>query len=391
MDVYSLGAILYELLTGQPPFRAATQLDTILQVIEREPVDPRKLNANADRDLCVIALKCLEKEPVKRYGSAEALAEELERWLCGEPILARPTSPLDKSWKWAKRRPALAAAMGLASAAAVSAIVLLVMFGISQNEAKKSAGKHLVEMREVNDNLTRIDENRKAALRRAAALAAGRGIALCQERKPSQGLLWLTQALEALPEGNDALEQSIRLHLAGWSRDVAPLIHVEDLVGTIQFEPLAFSNDVKLMVVRVERDDDPTIAQVLELNTTRPIGKPMKHDAKILQADFAADAANVITLTADNQFHRWNYTTGEQIATGGSKLTGAAKSDRSSDWSSIGGDGRFVLTVMSKKSLDGLTYFQLWDSMTAKPIGEPFLHAQGPYGSMRRTSVWTGA
>src|SRR5262249_9700360 len=123
VDVYALGAILYELLTGHPPFRAASTLDTIMQVLEQEPTDPRKLNPKADRDLSVIALKCLEKSPEKRYGSAEALAEDLERWLHGEPIVARPTRSVEKAWKWAKRRPTIAALGVAAGLALVAAIV----------------------------------------------------------------------------------------------------------------------------------------------------------------------------------------------------------------------------------------------------------------------------
>jgi WD40 repeat protein len=112
-DIYSLGAILYHLLTGHPPFATDTPFETLQQVVEKEPTKPRLLNRLVDRDLDTICLKCLEKQPFRRYGSAEALAEDLERWLAMEPILARPASMTWRLTRWVQRKPALAASVVL--------------------------------------------------------------------------------------------------------------------------------------------------------------------------------------------------------------------------------------------------------------------------------------
>jgi len=108
-DVYSLGAILYHVLTGRAPFCAESVEETLVQLLNHEPVPPRVLNPAVPRDLETICLKCLEKDPPRRYRTAQEVAEELERFLRNEPILARPAHALEKSWRWCRRRPAIAA------------------------------------------------------------------------------------------------------------------------------------------------------------------------------------------------------------------------------------------------------------------------------------------
>ena len=124
-DVYGLGAVLYQLLTGQPPFAGGTTYETIKLLLDTEPRQPRLLNPKIDRDLSTICLKCLEKDPKRRYSSALALAEDLERWLKHEPIQARHTGILRAGRKWVQRNPtsALLAASLIALAAAAGWIV----------------------------------------------------------------------------------------------------------------------------------------------------------------------------------------------------------------------------------------------------------------------------
>jgi serine/threonine-protein kinase len=136
-DVYALGAILYELLTGRPPFRAETALDTMLQVASQEPVSPGRLQPKVPRDLEVICLKCLEKDQRKRYPSAAALADDLHRFLNHLPILARPGGRLGRALKWVRRRPTAAALLGAGVLAVIGALVGITYHSVQLGRALK--------------------------------------------------------------------------------------------------------------------------------------------------------------------------------------------------------------------------------------------------------------
>ncbi len=122
-DVYSLGAVLYALITGRPPFLGTNAAETVMQLRQEEPVPPSRLQPNLPRDLETICLKCLQKEPEKRYANAEELAEDLRRFLANEPILARPVSRAERAWRWCRRNPYLATSGGIAIALAVCLLI----------------------------------------------------------------------------------------------------------------------------------------------------------------------------------------------------------------------------------------------------------------------------
>ncbi len=289
VDVYALGAILYELLTGRPPFLGETPVETMRSVVSDEPVPPSRLQARVPRDLETVCLKCLEKDPRKRYASAEELADDLRRFLDGQPIRARAVSVWERGVKWARRRPAVAALLAVSVLAAAALLA-----GEIWHHREMTVAYH--EARQRRDE---AEAERRQAVARLVQLNVVSGMRLVEDGDPLGSLPRFVEALR-LDEGDGPRGQVDRVRLAAVLRACPRQARVWFHGG--QVNHAEFSADGR----RVVTAGADGAARVFDVAGGGPAAATFRHDGPVNWAAFSPDGKQVVTAGADGTARVWD-------------------------------------------------------------------------------------
>lgn len=293
-DVYSLGAILYELLAGRAPFHGYDGAAVLIRITREDPARPSYYVRGLPRDLQTICMKCLEKMPGQRYASAAALADDLGRYLKNEPIQARPASMADRAFKWARRRPAWAAVLGMTMA------LVLVAFAAMT-----------VLWRQAVDHAAAQDELLSALKVSRAGDYLERGVHLAQKGDVRRGMHLMLRALEVADEIQDAEPQAkllvpvIRLNLSAWGQCVNT--REAKLAHRGWAWDVGFSADGKLAVT-AGRDG---LVKFWDAETAEQVGEALEHPYPVWSFAFYPDGRTLFTLCGDQKakvgaLHVWN-------------------------------------------------------------------------------------
>jgi WD40 repeat protein/serine/threonine protein kinase len=350
-DVYALGAVLYELLTGHAPFNAPTPVGTLLQVLHEEPVSVSRLQPKTPRDLATVVHKCLEKRPAHRYAGAAALADDLHRFLSGQPIQARPAGGVERTWKWARRRPAVA---GLLAAIILVTLLSVGLIAWGWQQALASS---------------RAEAGARAEAERLLARATfDRAETLCERGEVGHGLLWLARCLDRAVRAGDAdLERVVRVNLANWRyRFVArrALLPHAQWTTAVAFSP---GGDNPRAIGRfVATGGKEGTARLWDATTGEPVGAVLAHRLPVWVVAFSPDGRTLATgCGAENgsegEVRLWE-------VPGGDPLGPAAPLGGGIQSLAFNRDGSGLLVLRTGQGADGDGKAQLWATADLRAV-----------------------
>jgi WD40 repeat protein/tRNA A-37 threonylcarbamoyl transferase component Bud32 len=329
-DVYALGAILYHLVSGRPPFQAESITTLLRQVVETDPVPPRSLNPSISRDLETICLKCLAKEPRHRYATARALADDLGRFLNHEPVLARPVGACEKAWRWCRRQPVRAGLIG-----ALFVTFLLGSLGVllAWREAELRRRTALANEFLAQENAYAADMNLAQVELEKGDLGAA--MALLNSHRPAAGhrdlrgwewrYLWQRCRSDELFQLTGSAATVAQIAFASDSRQVV----VRDDQATLgiwdlpskrrvrsfktagQLEPFACSQQNNLLAYSIPED---RAVSIVSLETRQETAR-LSITTNLVGLAFSADTTRLFTLTQDGTFSGWDITSRQPLFT----------------------------------------------------------------------------
>ncbi len=392
-DVYSLGAVLYHVLTGRAPFIGSSVTDVLHQVVSSEPLAPQLLNPSVPLDLSTICLKCLEKDPRHRFRSARELADDLKCWLGGEPISARPSTLLERSLKWVRRKPAVA---GLAASllavvlagstgilwqwrAAVDARKVAEARAVTESRAKASAEQERQNAQrayaQATDSLSRLEVQRAEELFRAdKAAPALAHLARVLRDNPTNTII-AERIIDALTHRSFAIPTVAFLPAGNYNTQFSPNsrwiaaststnVHIFDSQTGEPVGPgvsgyggqITFSPDSRWVAVRSE-----TAIQIIESQTGRQSGPILAHTNSLHFITFSPDSRLLLT-GCGKAVRVWDCATGESVGQTLNHTNSVISGE-------ISPDGRWVVTLSSTAL--GKTIVQVWDVDTGLSRFEP--------------------
>jgi WD40 repeat protein/serine/threonine protein kinase len=390
-DVYGLGAILYELLVGRPPFRGACDADTLCKVVANDPTPPRTIRPDVPRDLEAICLKCLEKSPASRYASCAALAADLRRFLADEPTNARPLSPVRKSWRWSYRHPALSAlcVVSVAAILTIGAGSLWYSWRLAQSLAQTE------DQRNAAVEAQKIAEHHRQAAERNAQEAAR------QEARNSEYLYATRMRLAYQAYGGAEVKQVAGLlteyeegtrwsalrgfewHYLRNTLDDAQLVlrgHVGEVYG------VAYSPDGKSLL---SAGEDGTI-RLWDPASGRELHVVKAHDSCTNDLAFSPDGLRVASTSCDGTTKIWDAATWQQLMVLRStdKIIACAEFSPDGRWLATGARDRAVVRIWDTKTGEQIVDLEAVDGACDGVAWSPDGRLLAASNIVKGTRVW---